>query len=202
MRDKLNSQNELPSRHRSSVKISQHGEQRVHTLYMQEKSSKMKISIYTYWKLAKPRQFKQLQNTASTDWRCEYLNGYVTVQHRSFRKHSFLDPRSSISETRDSILTSWDSILASQNSKQSSFEMRGSSLKFRASSVNLLLSGTGQISVQRKWKRKEIFAVGLVNSVLNLPDGQVIFGGEFKHRRTVINPAHQIFLGWLKWLSG
>ena len=24
----------------------------------------MKISIYTYWKLAKPRQFKQLQNTA------------------------------------------------------------------------------------------------------------------------------------------
>ena len=136
--------------------------------------------------------------TAST----EYLNGYVTVQHRSFRKPSFLDPRSSISETRVSILASRDSILASQNLKQSSFEMRGSSLEFPASSVNLLLSGTGQISVQRKWKRKEIFAVGLVNSVLNLPDGQVIFGGEFKHRRTVINPAHQIFLGWLKWLSG
>ena len=31
---------------------------------MQDKSSKMKISIYTYWKLAKPQQFKQLQNTA------------------------------------------------------------------------------------------------------------------------------------------
>ena len=136
--------------------------------------------------------------TAST----EYLNGYVTVQHCSFRKPSFLDPRSSISETRVSILASQDSILASQNLKQSSFEMRGSSLEFPASSVNLLLSGTGQISVQRKWKRKEIFAVGLVNSVLNLPDGQVILGGEFKHRRTVINPAHQIFLGWLKLLSG
>ena len=31
------------------------------------------------------------------------------------------------------------------------------------------------------------FATGLVNSVLNLPDGQVKFFGEF----IVINPAHQ-----------
>ena len=31
------------------------------------------------------------------------------------------------------------------------------------------------------------FATGLVNSVLNLPDGQEKFSGEF----TVINPAHQ-----------
>ena len=38
------------------------------------------------------------------------------------------------------------------------------------------------------------FAVGLVNSVLNLPDRQVIFlGGNSNYRRTVINPAHQIF---------
>ena len=80
--------------------------------------------------------------TESTDWPCEYLNGYVTVQHRSFGKPSFLDPRSSIIETRDSILASWDSILASRNSKRSSFEKWGSSLEFRASSVNLLLSGT------------------------------------------------------------
>ena len=140
--------------------------------------------------------------TTSTDRRCEYLNGYVTVQHHSFGKPSFLDPRSSISETRDSILASRDSILASQNWKCSSFKMRGSNLEFPASSVNLLLSGTVEISVQRKWKTKEIFAVGLVNSVLNLPDEQVVFLGEFKYRRTVINPAHQIFLGWLKWLSG
>ena len=42
------------------------GEQRLHTdaLYTQDKSSIMNISIYTYWKLAEPWQFKQLQNTA------------------------------------------------------------------------------------------------------------------------------------------
>ena len=40
------------------------------------------------------------------------------------------------------------------------------------------------------------FAVGLVNSVINLPDGQVNFlGGNSNYRRTVINPAHQIFGG-------
>ena len=40
------------------------------------------------------------------------------------------------------------------------------------------------------------FAVGLVNSVLNLPDGQVIFfAGNSNYRRTVINPAHPIFSG-------
>ena len=39
------------------------------------------------------------------------------------------------------------------------------------------------------------FAVGLVNSVLNLHDGQVnCFGGNSNSRRTVVNPAHQIFL--------
>ena len=39
------------------------------------------------------------------------------------------------------------------------------------------------------------FVTGLVNSVLNLPDGQVKFFGEF----TVINPAHRKkFLGCLK----
>ena len=36
------------------------------------------------------------------------------------------------------------------------------------------------------------FAIGPVNSVFNLPDGQVIF---FRKRRTVINPAQQIFSG-------
>ena len=119
----------------------------------------------------------------------------MTVQHRSFRKPSFLDPRSSISETRDSILASRDSILASQNSKQSSFEMRGSSLEFRASSVNLLLSGTVEISVQRKWKRKEIFAVRLVNSVLNLPDGQVILWGGIQTQKNCNQSCSSIFFG-------
>ena len=37
-------------------------------------------------------------------------------------------------------------------------------------------------------------AVGLVNSVINLPNGQVNFlGRNSNYRRTVINPAHQIF---------
>ena len=38
------------------------------------------------------------------------------------------------------------------------------------------------------------FAIGLVNSVFNLPDGQVIFFfRNSNNRRTVINPAHPIF---------
>ena len=40
----------------------------------------------------------------------------------------------------------------------------------------------------------EDFAVGLVNSVLNLPDQRVPFlGGNSNYRRNVIHPAHQIF---------
>ena len=39
--------------HRSSVKISEHGEQKLRKLLMQDKSPKPKILIYTYWKLAK-----------------------------------------------------------------------------------------------------------------------------------------------------
>ena len=34
------------------------------------------------------------------------------------------------------------------------------------------------------------FAIGLVNSVLNLPDGKL---GNSHYRRTVINPAHPKF---------
>ena len=41
------------------------------------------------------------------------------------------------------------------------------------------------------------FAFGLVNSVFNLPEGQINFflegGGDSFKRRTVINPAHQKF---------
>ena len=40
------------------------------------------------------------------------------------------------------------------------------------------------------------FAIGLVNSVLNLPDGQVKIFEEFKlHKNCVINPAYQNILG-------
>ena len=107
--------------------------------YMQDKSSKMKISIYT-WKLAETRQFKQLQNTAlqapidgANIWTATWLYNIVQLLG------------SSIIEAQDSILASWDSILASRNSKRSSLETQGSSYEFRGSSVNLLLSGTVSI---------------------------------------------------------
>ena len=46
-------------------------------------------------------------------------------------------------------------------------------------------------------------AVGLVNSVINLPDGQVNFlGRNSNYRRTVINPAHQIFGGLVEMTFG
>ena len=42
----------------------------------------------------------------------------------------------------------------------------------------------------------EDFAIGLVNSVLNLPKGQVSFLGNSNYRRIVINAAYQKnFLG-------
>ena len=89
----------------------------------------------------------KLHRTASTVWWCEYLNGYMTVQHHSFRKPSFLaswilDPRSSKLETRSSRLETQSLHLETRNSKRLSFKTRGSGLKFRASSVNLLLSST------------------------------------------------------------
>ena len=42
------------------------------------------------------------------------------------------------------------------------------------------------------------FAIGLVNSVLNLPEGQVSFLGNSNYRRTVINAAYQKFFGLVK----
>ena len=48
----------------SSVKILEHGDQRLHSLNMQDKSLKPKLLIYTYSKLAEAEQFKLLQNTA------------------------------------------------------------------------------------------------------------------------------------------
>ena len=133
MRDKLNSQNELPSRHRSSVKISQHGEQRVHTLYMQEKSSKMKISIYTYWKLAKPRQFKQWQNTAPQAlidgvniWTATWLYNIVLSENLA---SWILDPRWAKRETQSSRLETRSSHLKTRSNQALRCEDRVSSFK-------------------------------------------------------------------------
>ena len=46
-------------------------------------------------------------------------------------------------------------------------------------------------------QRLEDFAIGLVNSVLTLPDGQVKFFEEFKLqiKNCIINPAYQKILG-------
>ena len=69
--------------------------------YMQDKSSKMKISIYT-WKLAETRQFKQLQNTAlqaqidgANIWMATWLYNIVQLLGSSILDHrnSRLDPR-------------------------------------------------------------------------------------------------------------
>ena len=47
------------------------------------------------------------------------------------------------------------------------------------------------------------FAIGTANSVFNLPDEQVNFwGGNSNYRRTVINPAHQIFGGLVEMTFG
>ena len=47
------------------------------------------------------------------------------------------------------------------------------------------------------------FAVRLMNFVINLPDGLVNFlGGNSNYRRTVINPAHQIFGGLVEMTFG
>ena len=112
---------------------------------MQGKSSKMKISIYTYWKLAEPRQLKQLQNTApqalidgANIWTASDCTTSI------FRKTSLLG--SSILNHRNSRLDPHVSRLDPRISKHSSFETRGSSLEFQASSVNLLLSGTVSVS--------------------------------------------------------
>ena len=90
------------------MKISEHGKQRLHTLYMQDKSAKMKIFIYTYWKLGKPGQFKQLQNTApqamidcATIWTATWLYNIVLSENLA---SWILDPRSSKLETRSSRL--------------------------------------------------------------------------------------------------
>ena len=76
-------------------------------------------------------------HTASTDQRCEYLNGYVTVQHCSFGKPSFLDP--------------WNLRLDPPVSKLEAFELRDVRIESRVSSVYLLLSGTVRFVGGSSW---------------------------------------------------
>ena len=94
---------------------------KVNTLYVQDKSSKMKISIYTYWKLAEPRHFKQLQNTApqalidsANIWTATWLYNIVLSENLA---SWILAPRSSHLETR--------SVRASRpEDRVSSFDLR------------------------------------------------------------------------------
>ena len=120
------------------MKISERGEQRLHTLYMQDKSSKMKTSIYTYWKFGEPRWFKQLQNTTpqalidgANIWTATWL-----YNNRSFGKPSFLDPRSSKLDMPRSLHLETRSVRASRREDQvSSFEHRVSTYFWAVSTV-------------------------------------------------------------------
>ena len=119
------------------VKISEHGKQRLHMLYMQDKSSKMKILIYTYWKLAKPRQFKQLQNTTSQTlidganiWMATWLYNIVLSENLA---SWILDPRSSKLETRSLRLETRSWHLETRSIRASRHEDRVSSFKLPVS---------------------------------------------------------------------
>ena len=125
--------------HHSSVKILEYCKQRLHTLHMQDKSSKPKILIYTYWKLAEAGNSKSYTAPqALIDGAIsERLHDCTTLffgKTKIISRENFAS-RSSNLDHRNSILTSIDSILASRNSKCSSFETWGLSLEFRASSV-------------------------------------------------------------------
>ena len=64
----------------------------------------------------------------------------------------------------------------------------------RASNVYLRL----QIQTPSHWSTLVNCAIGLVNPVLNLSEGQVVLwggGGDLKYRRTVINAAHEKLFG-------
>ena len=65
--------------HRSSVKISEHGEQKLHKLLMQDKSPKPKISIYTYWKLVKAGNSNSLIQYAAPQALIDRANFWTAV---------------------------------------------------------------------------------------------------------------------------
>ena len=95
-------------------------------LYMQGKSSKMKISIYTYWKLAEPRQLKQLQNTApqalidgANIWTAMWLYNIVLSENLA---SWILDHRNSRLDPRISKLEAFELRDARIESRVSSFE--------------------------------------------------------------------------------
>ena len=85
------------------MKISEHGKQRPHTLYIEDKSLKLKISIYTYWKLAEAGNSNSYRTLhGSTDQHCTTL---------FFRKTKVISQRNLAS--RSLIIGTWELFLAS-----------------------------------------------------------------------------------------
>ena len=116
--------------HRSSVKISEHDEQRLHKLYMQDKSSKPKILIYTCWKV--------VEASNSNSYTTPHCNHWWTVriseqQHDCTKIISCKNLPSWTSK-----LKAWNSRLDPPDSRRDpqvklnlkclSFEMQGSSV--------------------------------------------------------------------------
>ena len=118
----------------ANTKISECGEQRLHTLYMQDKSSK----IYTYWKFGEPWWFKQLQNTApqalidgANIWTATWLYNIVLLENLA---SWILDPRNSrCLDNRISKLEAFE--LQSSEDRVSSFKHRVSTYFWAVSTV-------------------------------------------------------------------
>ena len=91
------------------MKILGHCEQRLHTLYMQDKSSKPKILIYTYWKVAEADNSNSYRTPHhkrwSTVWISEQLRDSSTLL---FQKTRVISNKN---------LASWSSILDHLNSR-------------------------------------------------------------------------------------
>ena len=99
----------------------------------------LKILMYTYWKLAEPWQFKQLQNSAPQAliddvniWAATWLYRIVLSENLA----------SWILDHWSSRLDPCISRLCPLISKLEALELRDARIEFRASSVNLLLSST------------------------------------------------------------
>ena len=129
----------IAERHRSSVKISEHGKQRLHTLYMQDKSSKMKILIYTYWKLDKPDNSNSYRTPHRKHWSTvrisEWLHDCTTL---FFQKTWLLG--SSILNHRNSRLDPCVSRLDPRISKLKAVALRDTRIESQVSSFEYRLT--------------------------------------------------------------
>ena len=89
--------------HRSSVKVSEHCEQRLHTLYMQGKSTKPKILVYTYWNLSEADNSNSYKTPHHKHW------STVRISERLRDCSTLLFWKIGVISNKN--LTSWSSIL-------------------------------------------------------------------------------------------